>query len=209
MYRICGIFIFLIAALTASDSLFAHNKVVVVPLGGAEAALTTITITKNYTAGQYSPAFNNQGFFRNVGQYVRFISGSTSTSLGLSTPLDLPQGAVLKSLSCYVDDQDAGIDFGFSSSVSLERRAKTSISNEQVLSSDLIFTTTGSALGLQEKSTSSFAHSTINNDQYFYTMYVFFQVSDTVGGFITPPFTANISFYGCSISYDLNQVTVK
>ncbi len=198
--------VFLIGALSISSFSFSHNRVAVVPLGGISAKLTTTTITKNYTGGQYDIAFNNQGFFRNVGQYFEFLNSSLNASAGLSTPLDLPQGAVLKSLSCYVDDQDANFNFGFASSAALERRPRTSIINEQVLTSDLLLTTTGSASGLEAKTTSSFAHTTIDNDQYFYTMYVFFQVSDSVGGFITPPFTAAIRFYGCSVSYDLDVV---
>ncbi len=207
MKKHTGIFIVLIVTLIASTTSFGQNKVVVVPLGGAGAQLATTTFTKNYTGGQYSAAFNGQEFFRNVGQYFRFNGQSNTTSVGLSTPLDLPQGAVLQSLSCYVDDQDAAIDFGFASSAALERRARNSTSNEQVLSSDLILTTTGSASGLEERTTSAIAHTTIDNDQYFYSMYVFFQVSTSMGGFVTPPFTASISFYGCSVTYELDVVT--
>lgn len=195
-------------SLCASNGTIAQNKVVVIPLGGAEAKLVKTTISKNYLPSQFDTAFTDQAYFINTGHEARFGNSSMITSLGLSTNLDLPQGAEIKQLTCYVEDNDAAIDFGFASSVAIERRLKTSTVTENVQTADLPMTTSGSTSGLESRTTNSFTQPTIDNDQYFYSMYVFFQVSTNVGGFVTPPFTADIKFRGCSISYDLDVASV-
>ena len=199
----------LLMALAVAGIANAQNKVVVVPLGGDEAKLVTKRVTKNYPAGQFVSAFNDERFFRNTGQTAGFTNNSPTAALGISTSLDLPQGAILRSLTCYVDDQESSFDFGFSSSAEIERRARNSTVTEDVLMSDLIMTTSGDSAGLTSRTTSSFAYAEIDNESYFYTLYVFFQAATSAGGFVSTPFNApDMDFYGCSLEYDIEAVEV-
>ena len=183
------------------------SKIVVVPFGGSEAATATQAFTKNYNPGQFDADPTSKGMIIREGLIMFYEADSEFTQVNLSTPLDLPQGAVMNFVRCFVDDTDSAIDFSSSARVTVARRQATSTLREEI-TDPASLETSGDNNGIIGASISTFDDDTIDNDQYYYSLVVILDVESFMGVAVTPPFTSSVAFYGCSIFYDLDVVTI-
>ncbi len=204
----------LCACLTITLSSFtthAHDKVVVVPLGGSKVKIETKTFTQNISAGEFRPGFQSPGaelgYTYLAGQGYRITNLSETDSSGISTDLDLPDGSKVLGVTCYIQDNDADLNTRNNTSVKIYRREFTSITTEEMIS-PIDMTTSGQSTAINAISSSSITYPIIETDTYFYTIRYFVQLADNNGDFITPPISSNITFYGCSISYSTDVVTM-
>lgn len=188
------------------------NKVVVIPLGGSESRRVTEVRRKNLPAGEFvhgshSPGIE-RGYSYSVGDSFRVINNSDVVSAGLTTSLDLPNGANMTSVTCYMQDQDSTYNTRSNSSFKVYRRSPESTSSEEIMT-PLVVATSGNSIDMVPfEAKNSFIHPIVDNDSYFYHVRFFMQFGDNAGGLVSPPISTQIRFYGCSIFYEIDVITV-
>ena len=184
------------------------NKVVIIPLG-SDTKVETVTYTENIFAGAFRPDFEAPGNWAAYVSDERFtpVIDSPQVSFGLVTRLDLPHGSTLQQLTCYMLDNDSNYNAMDQSHVDIYRRAPASTGKQSILYSPLDISTVGELEAISPRSTSSFAYPELDNNGYFYHIRFFMQISDNFNGYVAPPITSSISFYGCSVTYTLDVLT--
>lgn len=204
----------LCACLTITLSSFtahATDKVVVVPLGGRNAKIESKTFTKNFPAGEFRPDFKNPwaelGYTYFGGQGYRITNLSESASSGITTALDLADGSKILGVTCFIQDNDADLNTRNNTSVKIYRREFTSTTAEEIIS-PIDMTTAGQSTTITAMTSSSITYPIIENDTYFYVIRYFVQLATNSGDFVTLPISSDITFYGCSISYSADVVTM-
>lgn len=203
-------FVTLLSVIFISFTAQAYDKVVVVPLGGSGVRIETKTFTKNIPATEFRPDLKSPGaelgYSYKAGIAYKITNNSLVGSSGLSASLDLPDAAKLLGVTCYIQDNDPEYNARDNSSVKISRREFTSTTKVDIIS-PIYMTTSGQSEVVTPFSSSSIIHPIIDTDAYFYTIRYFFQITDNANGFPEGPFSAEINFYGCSISYSLDVPT--
>lgn len=203
-------FLMLLAALLLPVASDAHDNVVVVPLGGDNVKVQAKTFTKNISAADFRPGYRTPlkvpGYSYLSGHAFSIVNYGDSDSMGLSTSLDLPDGATLLGVTCYMQDNDADYNARANSLVKITRREFTSMNSEDIIT-PISMATSGQSADITPLSSSSIIYPAIDTDTYFYVIRYFMQITDNVNGFPDGPYSALINFWGCSISYSLDVLT--
>ncbi|MCP4009939.1 MAG: hypothetical protein GY726_10555 [Proteobacteria bacterium] len=185
-----GLFVLTIVSFGAK----ADRQVVVIPMGaGVEQKTIQLAIPPSGFVTTNPQA--NVPYY-NSGDWV----GLTSTIIGLAAPVQLPEGANLTGMSCYVLDDNASADFTIANTqYSLWRRDVLAVDPEEAISW-VNMGTTGASSTIQEFSTNTIIHPTIDNSQHFYSIYILLERS------ASDPAPFGLRFYGCMITYTAEVV---
>lgn len=189
------------------------QKVVVVPmLGGSEAKTETQSLRHNLPAAAFMIGFQGfddpTRFSYGLGQYFELINNSPVVSIGLITPVDLPQGAEITAVRCYLRDSETDYNLRDNSNVSVYRRAFLNPDPELIMPA-MSLQTSGDDASVDEFVGTTLTYPVIDNDAYFYHMRVFYQIGGNNNEIVSAPVNADIQFLGCSIHYDLDVLVAE
>ena len=158
------------------------------------------TYYRTLAPSEFMPAQNSYSTFPLISDGYRYAS-NTNQQIALA-PVHLPQGANMKSVSCYINDEDAVFDIGTANFYLLSRNRSTIMSN-------ILANASGSTTGSSQKIVTmeddtvwqgDFGNP-VDNENYFYRVSFYFDL---------PPGSTcgqNCRFYGCRIEYELDTVS--
>jgi len=208
----------LFVLLSLSSVVRSAEKVVVIPLFGAEAKLVTKTHTKIIPALAFRPTviggLSTQTRLYSTDGFVRIASGSPNDALGGLAQVDLPNGATVQSLTCYTVDEDSTYNAGHFSGATFSRNSIATGSSEEVAPTVSMTTPFHNSSTPVAFPTSNITFPVIDNDVYTYSIYLFMQLSDNSGdgtdGFVAEPVvgTPEVRLNGCSVVYEIDEVTL-
>ncbi len=182
-----------------SSSVQGADKVVVVPLGKK---MKIITREFHYPLGpaSFSPTLFQSGqpvVNMTGGNYIRYTAITTSP-VGMKASVNLPDGAAVSALTCFVYDNDAEENFHSNSPVSFYRRMISSADTPENMAPMFNLETAGSMATVQSIGTASISYPTIDNSNYFYWVYFLLRFT---------AYSPDLRFYGCQITYSLDVLT--